>query len=164
MPAKLPPEHRTALHRIIPRLASMPYPWAITGSLGQALQGVPLTPHDIDLQTTQEGAYEIETRLSPFVTEPVREKTGPLLRSTFGRMAVEGVQVEVMGDIQKAQPDGSWDAPPSLEEVITWVDVEGFHLPVMSIAYEVEAYRKMGRLERVALLEHWLEEHRGCLP
>jgi len=127
MPPELMPEYLTALRRIVPQLVSLSYPWAITGSLGQALQGVPLTPHDIDLQTTQEGAFEIEKRLSPYVTEPVREKAGPLLRSYFGRMVVEGIQVEVMGDIRKAQPDGSWDEPPSLEEVITWVEVEGLH-------------------------------------
>ena len=38
--------------------------WALTGSLGMVLQGLPLEPHDIDLQTDPVGAYEIERRLA----------------------------------------------------------------------------------------------------
>jgi hypothetical protein len=155
---EIPPEHRSAIRRIQSLLSQMNNPWAITGSLGQALQGVPLTPHDIDLQTTQAGAYEIEQLLHPYVTEPVREKVGAVLRSYFGRLVLEGVQVEVMGDIQKALPGGGWDAPPVLEEVITRADLEGYQLPVLSLDYEIDAYRKMGRLERAALLERWQQD------
>jgi len=46
--------------------------WALTGSLGHALQGVPVEVHDVDIQTDREGAYEIERRFSEFVVRRVR--------------------------------------------------------------------------------------------
>ena len=41
------------------RLAEMSVLWVVTGSLGMALQGMPVTVHDIDLQTDAAGAYKI---------------------------------------------------------------------------------------------------------
>jgi hypothetical protein len=72
---------------------------------------------------------------------------------------VEGVQVEVMGDVQSARPGGGWEAPPQLDRVIAWVEEAGLHLPVITLAHEAQAYRKMGRLQRAAVLERWLQEH-----
>jgi len=41
-----------------------------------------------------------------------------------------------------------------------WMEVEGMQVPVLSLEYEVEAYRRMGRTERADMLERWLEERR----
>lgn len=38
--------------------------WAITGSTGFALRGLPFTPQDIDLQTDKDGAYALEAALA----------------------------------------------------------------------------------------------------
>lgn len=38
--------------------------WAVTGSLGFALQGMNIPVNDIDLQTDKDGAYQIKTGLS----------------------------------------------------------------------------------------------------
>ena len=45
--------------------------WVLTGSASFVLQGVPLTPNDIDVQTTEEGAYFIEELFEQHITEPV---------------------------------------------------------------------------------------------
>jgi hypothetical protein len=52
---------RRAAH-LVRAAGRLPDPWAVTGSLGMALQGMELAVHDIDLQTSREGAYEIERR------------------------------------------------------------------------------------------------------
>ena len=46
--------------------------WVITGSLGMALQGIDLEVHDIDIQTDQQGAFEIESKFPENIIEPVR--------------------------------------------------------------------------------------------
>ena len=45
--------------------------WVLTGSVGLALQGMPLEPRDVDVQTDAAGAYEIERRLAAYTTRPV---------------------------------------------------------------------------------------------
>jgi len=53
------------LRKVNERLNNTSVNWAITGSLDFALQGVPVEPNDIDIQTDKRGAYEIEHHFSP---------------------------------------------------------------------------------------------------
>ncbi|MCW5852548.1 MAG: hypothetical protein KIT87_20910, partial [Anaerolineae bacterium] len=64
--------------------------WAVTGSVGMALQGIPVEPHDIDLQTDAAGAYEIQRRLAEYSVQPVAFLAGERMRSHFGRLVIEG--------------------------------------------------------------------------
>ena len=48
--------HFKVLEKIMNRLEDKPIIWVLTGSLGMALQGVPVQVHDIDIQTDKEGA------------------------------------------------------------------------------------------------------------
>lgn len=48
------------LRKIVIRLKGTETNWVVTGSLGFALQGVKVTINDIDLQTDEAGAYQIE--------------------------------------------------------------------------------------------------------
>lgn len=34
-------------------------------------------------------------------------------------------------------------------------------LPLLYLQYEAEAYRRMGRLEKAAMIEDWLRKHDG---
>ncbi len=90
-----------ALLLISSRLDSTDVVWALTGSLGHALQGVPVEVHDIDLQTDESGAYAVERSLSEYAVRPVAHSQGERIRSHFGVFEVRGVRVEVMGALQK---------------------------------------------------------------
>ena len=158
-PPRISPSHRAALHIICDRLRDAELVWAITGSLGFALQGVPVSPHDIDLQTTAAGAYEIERRCAEYVTRPVSFATTERIQSHFGALSIAGLPVEIMGDIQKRLPDVSWAPPPDLPRHRHFVMFEGLCVPVLSLAYEAEAYRTLGRHETAGLLERWLRAH-----
>ena len=57
------------LRQIHARLSNTDVNWVVTGSLGFALQGVPVQPHDIDIQTDKAGAYEIERLFSDVVIQ-----------------------------------------------------------------------------------------------
>ena len=48
------------LRKICAQLNNCQNSWVVTGSLGMALQGVDIEVHDIDIQTNQHGAHEIE--------------------------------------------------------------------------------------------------------
>lgn len=130
--------------------------WALTGSLGHALQGVPVEVHDVDIQTDREGAYEIERRFSEFVVRRVRFSSTDKIRSHFGELRIDGVKVEIMGDVQKRLPDGGWEEPVDVEKHRKFIQVEGMRVPVLKLEYEYRAYLILGRKERAEILERYM--------
>jgi hypothetical protein len=153
--------HLQALMNICSRLRDTPLDRAVTGSLGMALQGVELPVHDIDLQTDEEGAYAIESCFPECVVKPVAYTVSERIRSHLGALEINGVKVEIMGAIEKHMDDGSWGAPVQVGEYRRWIEVRGLQVPVLSLQYEVEAYRSMGRTERADMLKRWLENRRA---
>ena len=149
------------LRKINFRLNNTSVNWAITGSLGFALQGVPVEPNDIDIQTDKRGAYEIEYHLSEFVTKRVKFSSTERIRSYFGELMIDGIKVEIMGDIQKSLEDGSWENPVDLEQHKRVVEVEGMQVPVLSLGYEYQAYLKLGRVDKAETLRNWLQGEHG---
>jgi hypothetical protein len=142
---------------MLPVLSKEPLPtWAITGSLGFALQGMVIDAHDVDLQTNADGAYEIERRLSRYSVRRVAFSGTDRIRSHFGALEIDGIRLEIMGDLQKFLPEGRWEEPVDVNSHRLWVDWEGMHLPVFSIEYEYQAYIIMGRTERAESMKPWL--------
>ncbi len=139
------------------RLGHVERPWAVTGGLGFSLQGVPVEVHDIDLQTDREGAYAIEAIFADAVVQPVAFSGTERIRSYFGTLTVQGVRVEVMGDLQKRLPEGSWEPPVAVAEHLRFVEVRGLSIPVLDLRYEVEAYRILGRHAKAEMLARWLD-------
>ncbi len=152
----IPPSHLDVLRTISARLGTGGVNWALTGSLGVALQGVPVEVHDIDLQTDEAGAYEIERLLVEYAHKKVALSCTDRIRSHFGALCIDGIQVEVMGDVQKRCADGSWENAPDLPRHKRVVRVGSMQVPVMSLEYERQAYRKLGRMEKAEILEEWL--------
>lgn len=150
------PKHLAVLRTLILQLKDCPINWAITGSLGFWLQGINLEVNDIDVQTDETGAYQIEREFREFVVKPVEFSSAERIRSHFGALHMGGMTVEIMGDIQKRNLDGSWDMPVDLRKYKRYVEVEGLPIPVLSLTYEYEAYLKMGRLEKAKMLSEWL--------
>ena len=153
--------HVRALHTICERLGDGTAHWALTGSLSFALQGLPVEVNDVDIQADAAGAYEIERRFAELVTQPVAFSCGERIRSHFGALCIEGIRVEIMGDIEKCGEDGTWEAPPDLEQHTRTVELEGMRVPVLCLEYECEAYRKLGRTKTAEMLRRWLEGRGG---
>jgi len=150
--------HLEVLRKIVTRLQDTPINWVVTGSLGMALQGVPVEVHDIDIQTDRSGVYEIERLLAEYVVEPVRYSESEWIRSHLGRLEIDGVKVEIMGDIQKHLDNQGWEEPVKVEHHRRWVEVNGMRIPVLSLAYEYQAYLKLGRVEKAEILRRWLQK------
>jgi hypothetical protein len=146
-----------ALHKIYSRLKDCRSAWVITGSLGMALQGMDLNVHDIDLQTDKQGSFEIERQFPESILEPVHYSSSERIRSYFGRLDLDGIKVEIMGDLQKRMDEKTWDEPVQVESYRRWVNVDEMQVPVLSLEYEYEAYLKLGRVERAEMLKTWLQ-------
>jgi len=147
--------HRTVVRRLGRDLADEDLAWALTGSASFALQGVPVDPDDVDLQTTARGASAVESLFSDAVVDPVSLRESDRLRSQFGALSLFGVRVELMGDLQKRRPDGSWESPVDVTDHRRFETVDGVRVPVLSLEYEARAYERLGREERAALLRRY---------
>jgi hypothetical protein len=122
-----------------------------------ALQGMPVIPSDLDLQTDRQGAYVLAALFSNRIVRPVTFSSTERIRSHFGALEIHGVPVEIMGDVSKRLPDGSWEEPVDVNRVRRWVNWRGMRLPVMDLAHEAEAYQRMGRTEKAERIRKWLE-------
>lgn len=132
--------------------------WVVTGSAGFALQGLPMRPNDIDLQTDAAGAHAIQAQYADLVSRPVVWSATDRIRSHYGALRITGVTVEIMGDIEKRRPDGSWERPAPLHQHRRFVSVGGLSVPVLDLAYKERAYHALGRRETAALLRRWLDQ------
>ncbi len=146
------------LHQLHKHLPIDEVNWAVTGSLGFALQGMDVDVHDIDIQTDKTGAYEIERRFSQYVVRNVEFSSAEKIRSHFGELNIEGVKVEIMGDIQKRLPDGGWEDPIDIRSKTYFINYDGLSILVFSLEYESEAYYKLGRTEKAEQIRRFLEQ------
>jgi len=153
----IPQTHLKVLYKLYERLKDSNVNWVVTGSLGFGLQGVPVEPHDIDIQTDKEGAYEIERLFSEFVVKPVKFRESERIRSHFGTLMIDGIKVEIMGGIQK-KVNGEWEPPVDIDKYKRFVQIEGMEIPVLDLEYEYQAYLKLGRVEKAKMLKEFLEE------
>lgn len=151
------PVYLNVLCQIHARLSNTDVNWGVTGSLGFALQGVPVQPNDIDLQTDKAGAYEIESLFSNAVIRKVQFSATERIKSHFGALQIDGIEVEIMGDIQKRGPDGVWEKIVDPARYRRVVEIDGLLVPVLSLEYEYQAYLKFGRTERAKMLRRWLD-------
>ena len=148
------------LHQLHNKLDIDEINWAVTGSLGFALQGMDVDVNDIDIQTDKSGAYEVERRFSRYAVRKVEFSSSKKIRSHFGELIIDGIKVEVMGDIQKCLPDGTWEDPPDICSNRRFINCGRLSIPVMSLEYECEAYYKLGRTEKADQVRRYLEQHR----
>lgn len=154
----LPPSFLPPLRRIYQHLQGADIRWAITGSVSMVLQGMALEPNDIDLQADSDGAYVIQDALLEYITQPIYWRESAQVRSHFGALEIDGVKVEVMGDVEKRLPNGLWTPPPDLTTVITHVTYADMRLPVIDLQYEYEAYRLMGREAKAQAIYAFLQQ------
>jgi hypothetical protein len=150
--------HQKAIRTIYETLKDLDITWTITGSLGFVLHGMDVGINDIDLQTDEDGAYRIEDAFRSDVIRKVAFSEAEGIRSHFGELIVQEVTIEIMGVLQKKLPSGEWEPPVDIEKHREFVNFKGMRLPVLSLSYEEQAYRKLGRTEKADKIKEWLKK------
>jgi hypothetical protein len=153
----VPQPLRDVLRLIAYQLRPTSINWAVTASCSLALQGIPVAVHDIDLRTTAHDAYALEALLRPYQKRPVTFTTTGIVQSHFGVLEINGIDVEIIGDMQHQLADGTWEPIVDMNRFKVWVALDDIELPVMSLPYLYEAYQLLGRTDKVELLKHWFE-------
>lgn len=148
----LPERHAQVLLLLLEKIPPGKFLWALTGSAGLRLQGVDTTVHDLDLQTDADSVYLLEQRLAEYIQVAVHVWVTEHTRSLHGQAEVDGLQVELLGDVRHRSPDGTWERPPDLSTVCRSVTWRGQHVPVLALTHEARAYEKMGRLDKASII------------
>lgn len=152
------PAYLSVLKRISDSLNDSDVAWAVTGSCSLVLQGMEVLVNDVDLQTDAVGAYAIQRALSPYLVKKVVFGTSRDVRSHFGAFLIDGVPVEVMGDVERRGPDGVWRPGPDVRALRVWLDTDGVRVPVLPLTYEYQVYCQLGRDDRAEEIRLWLAE------
>ncbi len=159
-------QHRRALNivlrRIVPALFKHQQPWALLGSTASSLQGLPVEPPDIDVATTVPGAYLVSGCLIDYMRNPVRYGETENYASHFGIFDIEGVRVEVMGDLIIRGEGGVIDTSLHFtrwSDKVRVVDVDGIAAPCVPLEWQLVANLIIGRYDRSQLIAEFFQTH-----
>ncbi|NHI89793.1 MAG: hypothetical protein EAX87_09735 [Candidatus Thorarchaeota archaeon] len=114
------------------------------GSASLALQGVDITPNDIDILTDEYGAFKIGVLLKEFEIKPVSFSQTDLFESFYGIYDIEGTKVDVMGDF-RVRLEGTWVSLSDRLESPSLVQINAMNIPVSSMHDQLLFYEKLGR-------------------
>lgn len=149
------------LQLIVKRLAGKSISWILIGSSNLALQGVAVPESDIDIATDKEGAYAIEELLAEFLIQPVEYSESEQFRSHFGRFLIEGIEVEVMGELEVLDKHIDRWVHVSDASFATKFSNNEITIPVMELAHEIKFYKIRGENEKLhAIVQHMIEKYK----
>lgn len=124
--------------------------YALIGSANLAIQGIELTPRDIDIITDEIGIDEFDKRFSKF---RVKEK---FYDETDGRNSwrafykIDGVEIEVLQNVNNLY------RPKNEFNNTVMFNLNGQKIKCSSLQSELFAYEKMGRDDKVKLIKEKL--------
>ena len=115
-------------------------PWLVGGSTAGMLQGAFKDSNDIDIITDKRTAYEIDERLAEFTVQQVAQgeidKQGVHYASHFGTYEIDGVEVEVIGDLVMDYGEGTFGPVfDKMKSEAKLVEVGGKSVPVEPLEY-----------------------------
>lgn len=143
----LKPRWRAVLRAVVRRLHAAGIAFKVVGGAALALHGVPVPVDDIDLEMPVPDVYRFQELYGEHATQPAALSASDLYRSHFGRYTVDGVQIEVMGDLHRREGD-RW--VPGYSTTEARLEVDGVPCPASWLEEETLAYIRRGRLERAA--------------
>jgi hypothetical protein len=137
------------LHQLITPATSN---WMLIGSTSLFVQGYPVKPNDIDILCGPAEATMISALLKPYQLAIDENLSREKFRSVFSSYMIDGVKVEVMGNLEVNTPSGwikIWEQIGTPEYVV--VDEHAFKVP--SRADQLTIYNFFDRKKDNAILQ-----------
>ncbi len=142
---KVTPLWQAALIIIAPKLAAAHIDYKITGGTVAALYGIPTIVNDIDIEVSAEDAYRFQELFINFLIQPVILSDNGEHRSHFGQFEINGVAIDVMGDLHRRE-ENRWIPAYTLTRAT--VELNGTQIHVPWLEEETLAYIRRGKLDR----------------
>jgi len=121
------------------------------------LQNTDVSPRDIDIVTNRKGAFQITEPLKDYETQKVRLTKSEKMSSYMGKLCIEGLEVEVIGDFQAKTPKGEWTRFFKLERKVI-LTINDMRIPVSPLETELKAYEILGRTDKVQKIREALRK------
>lgn len=137
----------TVLNKVSKILEGVDY--AFIGSANLYIQGLDVSPRDIDIFTTVDGIHEIDRLLSEYRTKDIYFDETEGRNSFRSFYSMDGVEIEVLGN-----RNNLYRTIDSLKHK-KLIATKGVYLPCVSLEDELETYTKMGRTDTVLLIENF---------
>lgn len=149
---RLQPKYLDALIIIFDLLKYQNITWSLTGSVSHCIQGVNISPRDLDIITTKSGGKIINLILEKYIKQKISYIESDKIRSYFGTMMINSVRVEVFAEIENRMVDNIWESHIDWDKNITIVSIRNRQIPVLSLEYEYLIYSKLNKFRRADLI------------
>ncbi|MBT3394557.1 MAG: GNAT family N-acetyltransferase [Waddliaceae bacterium] len=155
---KISDNQKKALKILVEKLKEIN--WVLIGSASLTLHGIDIEPNDLDIKTDVDGAKKANELLKEFVISPVKYSESNMFGSYLGKFKIEGVDVEVMGDLEY-NVAGEWVSFKHAHNLNTFVEIDDFKVPVPYLEDITEAYKVLGRekdVDKIRMIEKKLDK------
>lgn len=124
--------------------------WYIIGSASEAVLGVDVIPHDLDIAVHTKDFYKVKDLTCEYVIEPLGDNKGNWLVRFFGKLCVNGASVDVAAD-EKLNIENNREH----YEKVLWNGYDVYITPLRE-RYEVEIQRD--RKDRIKAIEKYMNK------
>jgi len=119
--------------------------WYITGSVSEAIIGVKITPHDIDIIVNENDFYKLRDLFLEYLIEPFVDTNGWLVKY-FGKICIDGKLFDIVADKKVFEYFNNYD-------YVLWKKYKTKIEPIKK-RYEIEIQRN--RVERIEKIKEYM--------
>lgn len=147
-----------AIYEFVKKIAGTNINWWLTGSCAACIRGIPFKPHDLDIMVDSKDIEKIKKLFSEWIVEPIIDTNGWLTKD-FG-VLFKHARIDIASD-----PSSCLDNPEPVDcgayakEHLEEVTFKGYTIKVPPIKLQINANRRRNRMERVKLLEKYLNNN-----
>ena len=124
--------------------------WYVIGSISEAILGVDINPHDLDIAVHTRDFYKVKDLSYNYVIEPLGDNKGNWLVRYFGKLCVNGASVDIAAD-NKLNIENNREH----YEKVSWNGYEIYITPLRE-RYDVEIQRN--RKDRIKAIEEYINQ------
>jgi hypothetical protein len=146
----LPTRVRRALSTILERLQGSSMEWRVGGSVALALQGLEISPRDIDLfLPSGDSARLMAETLGEFLESPPHRRASEPFTSYYSHCRIEGVEIDLIGELVIETHRGSVElgADSSLWRRESSLPFQGWKVPSIPPEIQLVTYYLMPKRE-----------------
>ena len=124
--------------------------WWVVGSVSEAVLGVDIKPHDIDIFIHTGDFYKVKDLFRDYVMEPLGDNHGNWLVRYFGKLCVDGASVDIAADEKLTIENLPLDK-------VSW---NGYDLLITPLQERYQTELKRNRKDRIRAIEAYMKKNK----
>jgi len=137
-----------ALLTIIKKFLENNIEWYVFGSVSDAIRGVKITPHDIDIIIHTRDFFKVKNIFSDYVVEPFVDNKGNWVVRYFGRISMDNSYIDVVAAENLNSESHSYDK-------VLW---NGYNILIELFENRYQLELKRNRPERLKAMDEYREK------